>query len=267
MTCLYMCEHPIPHFLDTSSPGMEICRECHSHCNICYGQLDNTCLECISPYLLTDERECIYTDCTNYPNTFPTLTKCEKCSEKCDGCENSPSYCLNCASDYLFLEETHSCLSTCPEQFYDNHHISLCQSEYTLYIYIYIDCPIHCKNCERIELAPPKPQNDPSPENFNCSFCMSNYFLNSKAICVSGSECEMRTYPDIESRTCELCNEACDGCLGPLNSDCILCAEKYILNTRSICEEIRCASDEYLEDKTYICKSNTYNIYIYIYRM
>ena len=86
---------------------------------------------------------------------------------------------------------------------------------------------------------------------------MLNYFLNSLTICVSGSECEMRTYPDIEGRTCELCNEACDGCVGPLNSDCILCAEKYILNTRSICEEISCSSDEYLEDKTYICKSNT----------
>ena len=127
-TCLYMCEDPTPLFLDTSSPGHEICRKCHPNCNICYGDQDNTCLQCISPKLLTDERECIYTDCTNYDNTFPTTTKCERCNEKCDGCEGSPSYCLDCTSPYLFLEETHSCLSTCPDQFYDNHHISLCQS-------------------------------------------------------------------------------------------------------------------------------------------
>ena len=127
-TCLYMCEYLTPHFLDTSSPGKEICRKCHHNCNYCYGDMDNTCLGCIQPFLLTDERECIYTDCKNYPNTFPTLTKCEKCDEQCDSCERSPSYCINCASPYLFFKETHSYLSTCPDQFYDNHQISLCQS-------------------------------------------------------------------------------------------------------------------------------------------
>ena len=254
-----MCEHPIPLFLDNSSPGQEICSTCHPNCNICYDDKDNTCLECIQPFLLTDERECIYTNCSNYANTFPTLTKCEKCSEKCNGCENSPSYCLSCISPYLFLEETHSCLSTCPDQFYGNHHISLCQSTHNIYIYIYvIDCPNHCMHCKRIEYIPPKPQNDQSPENFNCLYCMANYFLTSESICVPGGECGAENYPNIESRTCEPCNEACDGCVGPLNSDCILCDEKYTLSSKLVCEKIVCHSDEYLEETTYICKSMLY---------
>ena len=133
-----------------------------------------------------------------------------------------------------------------------------------IYIYIYIDCPTHCMHCKRIELTPPNPPNDPSPENFNCLFCMVNYFLNSEAICVPGGDCGEGNYPEQESRTCEPCNEACHGCVGPLNSDCILCDEKYTMSSKLVCEEIVCQSDEYLEDKTFVCKSMCW-LYIYIY--
>ena len=127
-----------------------------------------------------------------------------------------------------------------------------------LYIYIYIyrlECPIHCKQCKRIEHIPPRSPSDPSPDNFNCLFCMPNYFLNSESICVSGGECGAGTYPDILSTFCEPCNTACDGCVGPPISDCLLCAHKYLLNGKSLCEERVCQSDEYIENKTFICKS------------
>ena len=88
-----------------------------------------------------------------------------------------------------------------------------------------------------------------------CSLCMFNYFLDSKGVCVTGSNCGENYYPDLESRTCEPCNEACDGCLGPQASDCIICAEKYLLSSKQICEEVICQSDEYLQDETFVCKS------------
>ena len=103
---------------------------------------------------------------------------------------------------------------------------------------------------------------------------MENYFLNYRKVCVPGGECGENTYPEIESRTCELCNEACIGCFGPENTDCRACADKYLLNSKLVCEEIVCQGDEYLEEMTFICKSKwvVFNIiyyiiiyYIYIY--
>ena len=85
---------------------------------------------------------------------------------------------------------------------------------------------------------------------------MDNYFLNYYKVCVSGSECEENAYPAVESRTCEPCNEACMGCFGPENTDCRACAEKYLLNSKLACEKIVCHSNEYLEEITFICKSN-----------
>ena len=84
---------------------------------------------------------------------------------------------------------------------------------------------------------------------------MFNYFLDSKGVCVTGSNCGENYYPALESRTCEPCNEACDGCLGSQASDCIICAEKYLLSSKQICEEVICQSDEYLQDETFVCKS------------
>ena len=138
--CLYMCEHPTDNlFLDTSHSGQEICRTCHSNCKICYGSEVNTCLECIPPKLLTNEKECLYEDCVAYPNTFEADIMCEKCITKCKECQFSPSNCLDCEPPYVFFTETNSCLDTCPDQFYGNRTMGIteCQSIY-IYIYIFI---------------------------------------------------------------------------------------------------------------------------------
>ena len=135
--CLYACDDPLtPRYLDTTS-GIHLsnCKECHENCTMCSGSSSSECFMCKSPVLLTNEHECMFTDCSGFPNTFQTLVKCENCDSRCNGCENSPSYCLDCVPGYLFLTGSHSCLTQCPPQFYGYIDIRLCQS---IYIYIYI---------------------------------------------------------------------------------------------------------------------------------
>ena len=124
--CLYMCQHPTENlFFDNSNPSQEICRGCHPNCKICYGNQANTCIECIPPKLLTDEKECLYENCLPYPNTFEAEIKCEKCISKCRDCKNSPAYCLDCQPPYLFFHEANSCLDNCPDQFYGNRTMAI----------------------------------------------------------------------------------------------------------------------------------------------
>ena len=139
-TCLYVCKSTTSLYLDTSTPTEEICRKCHNNCQICFETTNETCLQCISPYLLTNEKECLFTSCDSYPDTFHTEGKCAKCNDNCDGCKYSNNYCLNCTSPYFFHLPTHSCLLICPEGFYANKVIWECQSNY-IYIYIYYSLP------------------------------------------------------------------------------------------------------------------------------
>ena len=136
-TCLHRCHNMTsPHYLDTSIEGEEVCRECHTNCQVCDGPSSDNCFQCKPPFMLTNERECIYMDCKNFPDTFQAHGKCVNCSYKCDGCEYSPDYCLACHSPYLFLPSTHTCFALCPPQLYENSILRECQGTY-IYIYIY----------------------------------------------------------------------------------------------------------------------------------
>ena len=133
-----------------------------------------------------------------------------------------------------------------------------------IYIYIYyilyIACPEHCVECQRINFTDPF---DISSENFICKACEDNYFLNSEKFCVTSGECGIKYYPESSTLTCNLCSQACLGCTCPTNRCCLECQKKFFLTKGGNCELLECQPDEYLvEDMT--CQSNLYE-YIYIY--
>ena len=135
--CLFLCQFPSPLFLRNDE-----CLPCHPNCLACFGEEKTECNQCKPPYYLGNNADCIYTDCSHYPNTFPTTTLgellCEHCLSVCDGCLDYPNYCLDCASGFYMLIETHSCLIYCPTKYYSYESISTCQGTFILYIYIYI---------------------------------------------------------------------------------------------------------------------------------
>ena len=254
-TCLQSCISQSPLFLEISVDG-KICKDCHKDCKFCFGETNEKCLECKSPYLLKKERECKDIACDINSNTFQSpYYKCENCSERCDECQNNPNYCLECISPYVFLSDTHSCLFDCPSYYYEYNRKCLSN----LYIYIYIVCPYHCIKCTRTNFTN---MADETPENFICLECENNYFLNQKQICVAGNDCGETNYPELLTKTCKLCNEVCQGCNGPLESDCISCHKDYVFY-QGICQTFSCQSDEYLDKELFMCLSKL-DLYLYI---
>ena len=135
--CLFLCRTAnitTPLFLDAST---NTCKPCHKNCFSCYDDLNTTCIKCNPEYYLGKGTECLFHDCSNYENTFPTNNNiCERCNPICKGCINTPNSCLSCIEPYLFLGATNSCLIDCPMSYYSYIQIQMCQSKY-IYIYIY----------------------------------------------------------------------------------------------------------------------------------
>ena len=63
--------------------------------------------------------------------------------------------------------------------------------------------------------------------------------------------------------TCNLCNQACLGCSGPRDYDCLACSSQYNPTVHGTCELKTCTKDEYL-DINGDCQGNYIYIYIYI---
>ena len=118
-----------------------ICTPCDSKCAVCFGETDQECNKCLPPYILGDNRECRELDCSKYPNTYSINNKCEKCHQSCAGCDKLSSNCTACSPKYISLNkgQTQICLENCPQTYYPNIHVNICQRIYNaLYIYIYI---------------------------------------------------------------------------------------------------------------------------------
>ena len=60
------------------------------------------------------------------------------------------------------------------------------------------------------------------------------------------------------------CNEACIGCRGPSNGECIKCNTKYSEGEGRVCIKLKCPINQYFNQETSTC-SRTLYIYIYIY--
>ena len=140
-TCILMCNSPgISLYLNTTS---NTCKSCHINCAICFGSSEFECSQCLHPFYLGNNQECVYTDCANYPNTFPNNYICQECHPNCDGCIYTTNNCLACLSPYLKLPSSTSCSPSCPSKYYPYLTLQICQRD-NIHIYIYIYLYIIC---------------------------------------------------------------------------------------------------------------------------
>ena len=131
--CILFCNYDPPHYLDGS-----VCRPCHANSLICYGEEIDECFKCRPPYYLGNKEECVYENCDNYPNTFPSNYVCEDCHPSCNGCKEFPNYCLACVSGNFLNPQSHSCAASCPPNYYTYLSLQKCQGIMYIYIYVYI---------------------------------------------------------------------------------------------------------------------------------
>ncbi|XP_047448534.1 proprotein convertase subtilisin/kexin type 5b isoform X2 [Mugil cephalus] len=191
-TCVAHC--PSGTFVNTTSHQCENCSEgcfvCHSaeKCELCHTGLNLQEGVCV--------KEC--------HKGFPRDGVCHPCAPECETCEESPTRCLSCDSEFLLLD--HSCRTFCPQTYYV--HEKECRQ-----------CPTHCLECNREGL---------------CEKCSEYYFLHADK-CVD--DCPEGYFPSKEQQECMQCHAQCATCDGPGTDDCILCHNSGAVRYEGQCLE------------------------------
>ena len=139
------------------------------------------------------------------------------CHDSCSSCNGTTeNQCLSCNSSLGYYFYNNSCISLCPSGFYGNNDSSICEI-----------CDILCKECF-------------GPSSYDCLSCQSfNLYQNA---CIE--QCPNNTYLSYDfsllSSICLDCNNTCQTCSGPLETECLTCFDKnyYFLNNEClVCHE------------------------------
>uniref|UniRef100_A0A8C6Q3I3 Proprotein convertase subtilisin/kexin type 5b n=1 Tax=Nothobranchius furzeri TaxID=105023 RepID=A0A8C6Q3I3_NOTFU len=218
------------------------CEPCHTSCNTCFGAEKGNCSSCHSGNFLTPLQSCLshcpsgtFGDkttgrceecltgcamCREAERGFPQGAACHPCASECGSCRETPSHCLSCQSPFLLLD--HSCLSSCPEEFYRNntecHH-----------------CPDHCRECNQDGL---------------CKKCAEYYFLHVDE-CVD--DCPEGYFASDKQQECVRCHADCASCDGPGFDDCDRCSNTRAVRYNGECLA-KCPSNTYYDKNTNECR-------------
>eukprot|EP00043_Microstomoeca_roanoka_P015853 m.159144 g.159144 ORF g.159144 m.159144 type:complete len:1451 (-) comp16346_c0_seq3:51-4403(-) len=184
------------------------CYPCDPLCEGCTGPSAADCIKC---------RGVIFSDVclASCPNgTYLTGNTCAPCSVMCrDGCSGPTSYdCFECAR---VRSKDGSCRSFCGEAEYADD-ANVCRSCHTL-------CSTSEPGC-----------SGPDPDD--CHVC-GGVLLTANGSCQAS--CPFGTYvdgshPNIPTPICTACHAACNGCVGPLATDCLTCK---VARQQGICVE------------------------------
>jgi len=213
-TCLYMCATSADNlYLD---PVTKTCRQCKSPCKSCY-ENPTKCTSCITNYFLYNSN-CLALCPSKY---YADSGSCLPCSEKCIECEKKTNYCIiGCTKPWIYKD--HECVDKCGDGF--------APLNYTCY-----PCEQDCAEC----------YFDNSLGNLItstkiCTKCKyPYYFLDGKCL----TKCPSGMYSD-EEYICRFCHEACNGCTGGTNRDCIKCNSPlgYMKITEELCDFPSCTA-------------------------
>lgn len=81
-----------------------------------------------------------------------------------------------------------------------------------------------------------------------CITCVPGFYKSGDS-CKSPDECPFGTYRDDERMSCSKCSEACLGCAGPRNSQCLECnfLEGYGKSASDDCQKVFCTEGTYID--------------------
>uniref|UniRef100_A0A6I8SHP8 Proprotein convertase subtilisin/kexin type 5 n=1 Tax=Xenopus tropicalis TaxID=8364 RepID=A0A6I8SHP8_XENTR len=179
------------------------CAPCHSTCLTCFGKRSTHCLSCKTDWYSLGGA-CMQ-NCIKGYYAENSTSKCEKCHMSCEECTGpEASNCLSCHKDFFLMRAKQQCVSSCPEQYYEDHTVRRCER-----------CHPTCKTCTSFGALA-------------CTSCVSSYQLfghicNSE--CLAG-EFKAKEDPD---QSCEKCHESCIECKGPGPLNCTVCPASQVL--------------------------------------
>ncbi|KAL4469881.1 hypothetical protein ABPG72_011102 [Tetrahymena utriculariae] len=210
------------------------CNQCNSSCQSCSGGSESDCIICQQQgyYISTQQNNTCVTQCDVHQGQYidnttnPKQMYCRQCSSNCLTCQDQNT-CIYCIEGY-FLNQNQcklcdsscqSCYGSNPnnciicqltDSFISIKQNNICVSQCDLTQGQYIDtidnqkqkycrvCPTSCQTCTN---------------STNCTSCIQGYFLN--------------------VNQCQKCDDSCLSCLGPSNSNCIICSQpNYYISTK-----------------------------------
>ncbi|XP_075060088.1 extracellular matrix organizing protein FRAS1 [Mixophyes fleayi] len=231
------------------------CHACHPSCKECSGPSDTNCLTC-HPHASLIGGNC-KTSCADgqYLNL---VGYCVDCHPQCQYCvanlHDTGSVCLKCQySRYYFLGDR--CLPECPAGFYVEGRT--CKG-----------CHLSCRSCSGpgLNLCTSCEDGFVLSHNGLCTqTCVQGYYRDGNVCKACNSQCltcdsaggcteckdpnkvllfgecqyescTQQYYLDYNSGTCKECDWSCNACKGPLNTDCLLCMDHYILHNGACVE-------------------------------
>lgn len=161
-----------------------------------------TCTSCSGVlYLNKNTNRCV-ADCPDPYWNNGGNNECTLCHTRCTICGSSAEYtdCTQCAAAYFLLLSQTSCLTECPDTYWENDPGNSCDS-----------CHSDCYTC--------------SGAATTCTSCTGDRFLyydpsipDYTNSCVLAAGCHLNTYYHVLSHTCKPCSSLCATCFNALNT-------------------------------------------------
>ena len=270
-----------------------ICKMCDMRCIKCTGPTNFECSECRNHYYKwTNATVCeSYCPTGQYQLNITTVqpdneTKCANCDPKCISCEGYDYNCSRCTifpnSNYAFLYTyvlyNTTCMVNClnstdpltEKGFYGSIGTMTCHP-----------CPGGCSRCNIDYLISQYSylqsivcdSDNYCTKGIICTACLQGYSLVG-GTCVDQTTCRLYSYyvqgnsstswsPSnchcldglyfSDSTTCSTCHILCETCNGSAASNCLTCAEGYVLSGTS------CVNNQVKQKKYWIMQSSTLN--------
>ncbi|CAF1328959.1 unnamed protein product [Adineta steineri] len=175
---------------------------CHIECNPdkpC-GNTDTNCTSCrhLKQPLSDGKFRCVGI-CPEGTYTNEEDKLCLPCHSQCGSCRNASEYsCISCKTDFSLIHDTMTCVESCPEQYYTDHHLRKC---------------IHCKNdCASCDTS-----------SQICTSCPDGYALKDIDCIKASKKCQSNEYFSFTENDCRWCDSRCLTCSGSRSDQCKSC--------------------------------------------
>ena len=195
------------------------CIDCDPKCKKCSAE---KCLECKSEFYMDNGV------CTNKCGEGKVNVNgiCESCEASgCKVCSSNLKVCFECIKPLILYEG--KCVESCPTGYYNDSVNNQCQQ-----------CDYSCDTCTAKD---------------TCILCKAGYYkLGTQCL----TSCPEGMYEDCKetARTCENCDPACKTCVLGTNSDCIECANGYVMYNKQCIKSDSCPSGTYYDSTAGLCQ-------------
>ncbi|KAL4508872.1 hypothetical protein ABPG73_006258 [Tetrahymena malaccensis] len=205
-----------------------VCIQCNPACSKCVGPSVYDCLGCSANFYYQVATKSCVNQCQSNEFLFQN-TECRQCDNSCLTCQGpNQTDCFTCSNNYLLDIQSHLCVSQCQSNQKQSKNPSNGQI-------LCVICDQTCLTCL-------------GPYKTDCITCSNNYYLDSSSnLCVQ--QCQSNQYQSLNANTgqiiCLPCNQACQTCQGPNNTDCLICINNYYLDYVSNLCVPQCSSNQY----------------------